>query len=425
MARNPLDHGWTRREFINRSLAMMSTFATVPAFISSSAHALAAADATNPNRPGVPADRVLVVVQLSGGNDGLNTVIPVGQAAYHNARPHLALSESQVLLLDTNEGIGLSEAMRPVYELVQQNNAAVLQGVGYPNPNRSHFASMDVWHRGDSLNHGKGWLGKAFDCELQRKPDANHTMNMVSIGDTAPLATEGKNARAIAFEQPWLFQWLPGRKQEQLANTYNTLSQPTTIPNNPAAALLQRTALDANVAADRIRKATQRESEITFPSNKLARQLELVAAMIKAELPTRVYYVTLGGFDTHANQTWKHQNLLEQFSEAMQAFQKELKITGHSSRVVTFAFSEFGRRVKQNASNGTDHGAAGPAFVFGEHVRPGLIGEHPSLHQLDKGDLIYGIDFRNVYAALLKDWMQLDVRAALGKAYRPIDLIQA
>ena len=197
-------------------------------------------------------------------------------------------------------------------------------------------------------------------------------------------------------------------------------AQPST--DDPAK-FLQRTALDAQVASDRVRKAARQKLETKFPNHGLSRQLKLVANMIKAELPTRVYYVAMGGFDTHAGQSWRHGNLLKQFAESMQAFQTELAATGHGDRVVTFAFSEFGRRVSENASAGTDHGAAGPCFVFGKSVRSGLLGEHPSLTELHRGDLIHTVDFRNIYAALLGPWMKLDTRAALGRSYRPINLI--
>ena len=425
--------GPTRRQFIQGSLAMISTVATVPMFLGGASRVLAATDATNPNLPGVQADRILVVVQLSGGNDGLNTVIPYGDPAYYNARPRIGVSDTDVLQLGgikSPEGIGLHPSLLPIKEMMQQQNAAAILGVGYPNPNRSHFASMDVWHRGDALtNRGYGWIGKAFDNEIQKRPDADHSMNIIAVGDTAPLAAEGKNQKAIAFERQDLFRWLPHSRHKSLGKTYDELNAESvaddvSLSDDPAA-FLQRTAVDAQVASARVRDAARRKTDTKFPGHALARQLKLVANMIKAELPTRVYYVAMGGFDTHAGQGGRHRNLLRQFAESMQAFQNELAATGHAKRVVTFAFSEFGRRVEENASGGTDHGAAGPSFLFGEPIRSGVLGEHPSLTKLDRGDLTHTVDFRNIYAALLGPWMGMDVKAALGKTYRPVEVIRS
>ncbi|MEM6756922.1 MAG: DUF1501 domain-containing protein, partial [Planctomycetota bacterium] len=181
---------------------------------------------------------------------------------------------------------------------------------------------------------------------------------------------------------------------------------------------VRRTAMDAQVASQKVRRAVAADTRTNFPRHGLARQLRSVATMIRAELPTRVYYVTMGGFDTHANQQGRHNQLMRQFAESIAAFQAELDATGHADRVLTVAFSEFGRRVAQNASAGTDHGAAGPVFVFGPNIKDRLIGSHPSLTDLDRGDLKYKIDFRQVYAELLDNWLQLDANAALGQRYR-------
>ena len=206
-------HPFTRRQFLHGSLAMISTVATVPVFLEGASRALAAMDGTSPNLPGVPAGRVLVIVQLSGGNDGLNTVIPFAQQAYHDARPRIGVGDDQVLKLDglaAPEGIGLHPSLLPVREMMQQQRAAIIQGVGYPNPNRSHFTSMDIWHRGDALTQrGYGWIGKAFDSESQRRPQADHNMDVIAIGGEAPLAVEGKQANAIAFERQDVVRWIP------------------------------------------------------------------------------------------------------------------------------------------------------------------------------------------------------------------------
>ena len=434
---------FTRRQFLQSGLAMVSTIATVPTFLSQSAGLLAADTSMRLSaKPGEPDDRVLVVVQLSGGNDGLNTLVPFGLDPYYRMRPRIAVPQQDALPLDERTGIGLHPAMRDIHEMVGEGLASVVQGVGYPNPNRSHFASMDVWHTGDTnptgANRGRGWIGKALDTAQQQQQSQRDTtthhdndetdgLECITIGNDAPLATQGKHVKPVTFQQPELFRWAGRDLHPALSEAYNELHEgeaPGHGPDDPMHYIF-RTACDAQVASQKVRDAVARDTKTRFPSNGLARQLEMVASMVRAELPTRVYYVALGGFDTHANQQWRHQNLLEQFSTSMRAFYRELRATGHDKRVVTMAFSEFGRRVAQNASQGTDHGAAGPLFLFGHAPQAGLIGTHPSLTELDRGDLIYTTDFRSIYRDLLDDWMKLDSRAVLGRAFPSAQVVTA
>lgn len=412
----PDQSAYTRRQFLRSGLAMVSTVSTVPIFLSRSSSVLAQSAGPLPSTPGVPEDRVLVVVQLSGGNDGLNTVVPFGFDAYHKSRSAIRLRDNDLIKLDTNAGVGLHSALRPIEQMIGEGLAGVVQGVGYPNPIRSHFASMDVWHTGDSLaSKGEGWVGRAMDS-LHGREDT--TLSCISLGSEAPLATQGKLVKPVTFEKPEMFRWSGRDLHPALSEGYDRLSRtPAPVDDADPAGFILRTAMDAQVASDRVRKAVDRSPETAFPRTGLARQLQMVASMIRAELPTRVFYVAMGGFDTHANQTGQHARLLAEFSEAVGAFYKELAATGHRSRVLTVAFSEFGRRVKQNASGGTDHGTAGPMFLFGEQVRPGLIGEHPSLTDLRNGDLIHHTDFRTVYASVLDQWMKIDSAATLGKPY--------
>jgi uncharacterized protein (DUF1501 family) len=417
----------TRRQFLTTGLGMVSTLATAPAFLLSSTRTLAQTRSDLSSLPGVPDDRVLVVIQLSGGNDGLNTVIPFGQRAYHVARPQLAVRENDVIKLDEVNGIGLHPSLAPLRELIGEGQCAIQQGVGYPNPNRSHFASMDIWHAGDTMKHGGsrgvGWLGKALDASIDpREDDAG--LACISLGNEAPMAVQGRKVKPVTFERAELFRWAGRDLHPDLSEAYDALHAAPPSRDEDAASFVYRTALGAQVASDKVRQAVSRDSRTPFPGSGLGRQLRMVANMIGAELPTRVYYVAMGGFDTHAGQANQHANLLTQFAEAVKAFHDELKATGHRRRVVTLAFSEFGRRVAQNSSAGTDHGCAGPVFVFGQHVKPGLLGEHPSLTHLDQGDLIHHTDFRSVYAALLENWMKMDATAALGRAFKPADLLR-
>lgn len=415
---------YTRREFLQGSLALMSTLGTVPGFLAQAS----AAPGTPGMRDALNQGRTLVVIQLSGGNDGLNTVVPAGFDDYYRQRGGLAIPSNEVLTLDDRVGIGLHPAMRPIQEMYQEGQATIVQGVGYPNPNRSHFASMDVWHAGDSRaadgHRGVGWIGRAFDHEARR--GQQDCLSCVTIGEEAPMATQGQEVKPVSFSRAELFEWSGKDLHEQVANSYDQIHTGL----NPQSAsdpvdFVYRTALDARAASDRVRQAVNRRPETEFPGNALSRQLQAVASMISAELPTRIYYVALGGFDTHANQSGTHYRLLDQLASSVRAFYRELSAIGQSERVVTMAFSEFGRRVNANGSNGTDHGTAGPVMLFGPKVRSGLIGPHPSLQDLDNGDLKYKVDFRSVYSALLDDWLGLNAQAALGRRFRPAPIFES
>ncbi|MEM8782542.1 MAG: DUF1501 domain-containing protein [Planctomycetota bacterium] len=426
--------GFTRRSLLGAGLTMVSAAATVPGFVSRAGVAMADTSMRVSSRAGVPEERVLVVVQLSGGNDGLNTIVPASRSAYHRARGDLAVGEREVLSIPNgfagaDTGVGLHPMLREVGELMGSGRAAVVQGVGYPNPNRSHFVSMDIWHTASPEKQGstgRGWIGRAFDA-------AGHDaggMACVSLGSEAPLAALGEHSRAVSFSHAETFRWSGADLHPAVAQAYDAaLDTPLTqgassaLDEDPLA-FVQRTALDARAASEKVRKAVAGSAERSFPGSSLGRQLEMVSKMIRAGLPTRVYYVNHGGFDTHAGQRFAHPNLLRQFSEAVSAFQESLELSGDASRVVTMAFSEFGRRVQANASGGTDHGVAGPVFLLGDPVKPGLWGEHPSLTDLDDGDLKHAIDFRSVYADVLGNWLKLDDAAALGRRFRPTGLIR-
>ena len=434
---------YTRRRFLEQGLVLASATATLPTFLSHTGSALAGQLRSDlSSLPGVPQDRVLVVVQLSGGNDGLNTVVPFGADAYHKARRGLAIGDA--LPLDDTQGIGLHPALRQFHELVGRGQAAAIQGVGYPNPNRSHFASMDVWHAGDTDAQGSrgvptGWIGRALDTRMpkpgEQTDDPYQGLAAVAIGREAPSALRAKRARPVTFENANLYRWAPSGKHDALDQAYEALHDRPRAEAMPAAgaaagpdarAFVYRTSLDARASSARIRRAVDTDPQTDFPNHGLARQLKTVAAMIRAQLPTRVYYVAQGGFDTHAGQAGRHQNLLRQFAQSMAAFQRELDATGHADRVTTFAFSEFGRRVSANASGGTDHGAAGPVFLMGDRVKAGLLGKHPSLTDLDRGDLKFNVDFRSIYTALLEDWLGVDAQAALdGRFGKPELFVKA
>lgn len=431
MNSNPL---FTRREFMGTGLVMVSTVASVPTFLRSSALAMTNPADTRPahNRPGVPDDRILLVVQLSGGNDGLNTIPPFASDEYYKARPTLAIPRDKVLKLAPNAGVGLHPDLADLKTLYDAGLLSIIQGVGYPNPNRSHFASMDIWHTGDTRGgKGLGWIGKTLDQVAVKADGTCEPTACVCIGHDSPLAAEGKFVKPINFENAQSFRWSGPDHRAELGPAYDRINRAGILKDLPmtdsgAAAFVMRTALDAQLASDRIRAAVRQNPLTTFPANSLANQLKMVAAMIRAQLPTRVYYVGTGGFDTHANQANNHGRLLGQFAQSMRAFYDELKAIGQQDRVLAMAFSEFGRRVEQNGSAGTDHGTAGPLFLFGPMVKPGLLGEYPGLakSKLQEGDLVYTVDFRCIYAGLMEDWLKADSKKALGQAFQPAQILR-
>lgn len=420
---------YTRRAFLFRGMTLASAAATIPCFLQRSAFAMMRPDDTLVSRPGVPEDRVLVVVQLAGGNDGLNTVIPISDPQYYRVRQTIAVPERQALELAKGSGVALHPQLVGIKDLYDNGLCAVVQGVGYPNPNRSHFASMDIWHTAETSGTGDGWLGRYFDNECQGAPgEQAHDIpgtSGIAIGRTAPLAMQGRLYKPIAFETPDLFRWTGLDLHDSLEAPYTRITSAETdedLAHNPNAQFLMRTALDARLASDRIRKAVESRPLVAYPANDLARQLAMVAAMIRAGLETRVYYVTLGGFDTHAGQggaNGRHANLMSQFSSAVAAFYADLKAQRNDHRVLTMSFSEFGRRVAQNGSGGTDHGTAAPMFFFGPMVRAGVHGGHPSLTDLDDGDLKFHTDFRSVYTDVIASWMKADAKEVLGATFKP------
>ncbi|MGH7130793.1 MAG: DUF1501 domain-containing protein [Phycisphaerales bacterium] len=436
---------FTRREFLSTGLVMASAAVTIPYFLNRSALGMPMPEWGATSIPGVPEDHILVVVQLGGGNDGLNMVVPYGEKAYYNARPQIGIPESKVIKLSKAE-VGLHPSMKPIAEMYDSGMCTIVQGVGYPNPNRSHFKSMDIWHTAETDATGDGWLGRYFDSECcgygkgesgkpddAPKKDANPQIG-IAIGETAPLAMKGRSVSGINFKSPDLFRWTGKDVNKSLTDSYDrinrneapSLTELGADPNSNAA-FLTRTALDAQVSSDTIRRAVATPSRTPYPGGELAQQLKMVAAMINAKLSTRVYYVTMGGFDTHSGQggeNGRHAQLLTQFSQAIKAFYEDLKSSGNDGRVLAMSFSEFGRRVGQNASNGTDHGTAAPMMLFGPMVNAGVANDHPSLTDLDAGDLKYHTDFRSVYATILEGWLKADSKKILDGSFKSMSVLK-
>ncbi len=375
----------------------------------------------------IPEDgRVLVLVQLAGGNDGLNSVVPFENDAYYNLRPNLAIPRQEVI--DLNGELGLHPSLQNFLRLYDEGQLAIVQGVGYPNPNRSHFKSTDIWLTASDSNdiQNTGWLGRYFDLVCPPDEGTDETCvttgpPAIQIGLTSSLALLGKNPKGITLRDPLAFYNLVSRQNDGHG------SDPTPTPQTVAERellFLRETAAAAFEYADDIKTATEKGANtVTYPDTSLASQLAIVARLIAGGLSTRVYIVSIKGFDTHANQKGTHDALLLQVADAIYTFQQDLKNLGLSDRVIGMCFSEFGRRVRENASGGTDHGTAAPMFLFGKPIQGGLYGNHPSLTDLEYGDLKFQYDFRQLYATVLDQWLGFDSAQVLGKSYATLPLV--
>ncbi len=331
----------------------------------------------------------------------------------------LRLGADQVLRID--DYVGLHPSLAPLKALFDDGRMSVIQGVGYPNPNRSHFRSMDIWHTANPTEEAarSGWLGRYFDSQCAGSGPNNQAVGIegtpadpqigVSLGESNRLAMQGEQVTALSFEDPSDYQY-KGPDADAMAALQLGQEQGDEL------GFLTRTAMDARVSSDKVLRAIDGHAPPKdYPRGKFGDGLRTTAAMIRGKLPTRVYYVSLGGFDTHAGQLNKHNQLMQQFAQGVDAFMADMRQQGNSERVAVMTFSEFGRRVSQNASGGTDHGAAAPMFFFGDRVQPGVLGRHPSLTDLDNGDLKYTVDFRQCYAAVLQQWLDTspEVTAAI------------
>ncbi len=429
----------TRREFMRTSMLGAAAAWTLPVFLQKTFLTLDAVAAESLVQTATGKnDTILVVLQLAGGNDGLNTVVPFADDAYHRARPILRIGADKVLKL--NDAIGLNPKLAGLKALYDEGHAAIVQGVGYPNPNRSHFRSTEIWQTASDADRYErhGWLGRYFDSCCQ---GADPTVG-VAIGGSMPQAFMAENPTGVSFSRPEQYKWIGQetggaggsdalfRQLNMPEETVSTAAADTATggsigmvagsARSQASALdfLQRTALDAQLSSDKVREISrQYRSTVTYPRSGLADNLSLVARMIAGGLPTRVYYVSQGGYDTHTAQGNTHDRLLGDLDQALTAFCNDLKQQGNFRRVLLMTFSEFGRRVAQNGSNGTDHGAAAPMFLLGGGTKPGIFGQYPSLTDLNAGDLKYNVDFRSVYASVLEKWLRAPSQKVLGRSF--------
>ena len=444
MKNTPTFH--TRRRFLRTSALGAAAAWTIPAFLEKTFFALdaLAADALTQTVTGKDGT-ILVVLQMAGGNDGLNTVVPFADDAYHKARPRLALPANQILKL--NGYAGLNGKLSGLKALFDEGHLGVIQGVGYPNPNRSHFRSTEIWQTASDADRtaNDGWLGRYFDncC-----PGADPTVG-VAIGEEMPQAFAARTPTGVTFSRPEQFRYrssepTSGRMsaEEFFFRQLNGENGGDEAPADAAdgasiSALsghtksdagnldfLQRTALDAQLSSDKILAVARKyQSTIPYPAGQLAASLSMIARMIAGGLPTRVFYASQGGFDTHAGQTNTHDRLMVEFNDAVAAFAADLKQQGNFDRVLLMTFSEFGRRVSENANGGTDHGTAAPMFVVGGKIKPGLFGKYPSLTDLDHGDLKFNTDFRSVYGTILDGWLKAPSQVVLGRKFPTLAIV--
>jgi uncharacterized protein (DUF1501 family) len=402
----------TRRDFLKSSLAagsLVSWGLTVPRFLSRTAAAAPRAD-----RPGAR-DTLLVVVQLTGGNDGLNTVIPFADPEYAKLRKALRIPTAQVRKID--DAVGLHPSMDGLAKLLEDQALCVVQGVGYPNPSQSHFRSMDIWQAASTdKTLTEGWIGKALK-HLPNPP----SFHLAGENEPAPLALNGSPVRVPSIASLEDFQLKTAAASGADKKQQRAIIEGVAQPKEDKASLIdfvQRTASNTYASSRRLQEVGKNyQPKVPYPNSALANHLKLAAQLIDADLGARIFYVTIDGFDTHATQLNTHANLLRQVSEAMTAFYKDLAARGHKDRLLLMTFSEFGRRAKENGSQGTDHGAAAPMLLVGGKVKAGAVGKHPSLTELEFGNLKHHTDFRQVYAAILDQWLGVSSKEVLGQAF--------
>jgi uncharacterized protein (DUF1501 family) len=388
-----------RRDFLKSSFLTLAAGAGMPGFLGRTAQAA------------IGKGKILVMVQLSGGNDALNTLVPFTNGAYYNARPTLAIGKKDVLAL--NNDVGFHPALKPWMKLWDAGEIGLIQGVGYPNPNRSHFESMAIWHTADpKARDSEGWIGKIAEkygdpfCATNfgnTTPQALRGADIIlpSIGSIDRFQLKIRDEAKPAFDL-MLSEKLEGRAESLRGATNQMLSD-----------------------MDKVQKGiTKYKAGAAYPEDKFAESLRDVARMIAADVGPRVFYTSLGGFDTHAGQPEDHPALLDTLSSAVTAFRADLERQGRADDVIVLVFSEFGRRLAENASAGTDHGKAGLMFAIGKGIKGGLYGAQPDLEKLDDGDPVMTTDFRQVYATALDKWLNIPSRDILGSSFNAIGFIK-
>ncbi|MDB5272325.1 MAG: hypothetical protein JWO58_692 [Chitinophagaceae bacterium] len=356
--------------------------------------------------------RNIVIIQLSGANDGLNTVIPFSNDLYYKARKNIAIPQNNVLRL--TDQAGFHPVMQGFKELYDEGLLSIINNVGYPEPNRSHFRSMDIWETASGANEylNTGWIGRYLDSSCE---ECNNPYLALDLSEPLSLALKGSSKKGIAVNNP---KQLYNQTREPF---FQELNKHAEEHANENVSYLYKTVAETSASAKYIYETSKTYTNVfPYPNHKLAKQLQQVATFIASGLKTRVYYASMGGFDTHVNQLNRQENLLTELSESVTAFVRNLKSVDQFNDTAVLIFSEFGRRVEQNASGGTDHGTANNVFVIAPSLKKqGLYNNMPDLRNLDDGDLKYTVDFRSIYNTLLNNWLQVEsgliVNKNLGK----------
>ncbi|MFD0837120.1 DUF1501 domain-containing protein [Mariniflexile aquimaris] len=394
-----------RRKFLKQSTLASSLF-FVPSFVK-------AFENVALNSLGF---KKLVIIQLAGGNDGLNTIIPFTNDIYYKNRPQLGIQKSNTLLL--NDELGLNENLAPLKNLYDKGYVSIINNVGYPNPNRSHFRSTDIWQTASESNEylTSGWVGRYIDT-YGKIPHAG-----IELDDSLSLIMKGEHLNGIATKDPAIL--FRNNQTPYFKKVLNYQSDAHLSDHNLG--YLYKTMIEANSSAKYIYETTKTySSNIEYPNNPFGKQLKTTAEFINSNLESKVYYVSMGGFDTHAGQINRQSKLLQTYAESIEIFVSDLEKSDTFKDTLILTFSEFGRRVKQNAANGTDHGAANNVFIVGKHLKTaGIYNEAPNLFELDgNGDIKYTVDFRSIYATVLDKWLAVDDKTILNKSFSQLDLL--
>lgn len=381
-----------RREFLK-----ISSLATASLLMPNFLKAMTFEEALEPNQ------KILIVLQFTGGNDGLNTIIPVRNDIYFKERNNIAINNS----LPLNDETGINPALSYFKELHDNGELSVMNNVGYPNPDKSHFRSMDIWHSASKSDEylETGWLGRFLDEECYR---CEHPTQALEVDDMLSLALKGEKNKAFAFKDPKrLYQT---SQEKYFKSLYDHHHDDETVSY-----LYQTLGSTINNAGYIFEKSKAKQTTQTYPNSQLGKDFKTVASLIKSDINTRVYYLSIGSFDTHVNQNERQQKLFGDINEAVKSFVGDMKSNGLFDNILLMTFSEFGRRVAQNASKGTDHGTANQMFFIGGGLKKkGILNPLPDLTRLNEGDLIYSEDFRKVYATVLKNWLKADSSKVLG-----------
>jgi uncharacterized protein (DUF1501 family) len=364
----------------------------------------------------VPAgNKVVVVIQFSGGNDGLNTVIPVRNDIYYKERPKLGITKDKALIV-TDE-VGLNPALEAFKGLYDDGSLSILNSVGYPNPDRSHFRSMDIWHSASASNEyvNTGWLGRYLDAQCKGCDKPTQAME---LDDVLSLALKGEQSKGLAFKDPQKLYNTSNGKYFKDINANHQNGEETID-------YLYKTMSETISSADYIyQQSKAHPTNEAYPATNLGKDLKTIASLIFSDINTKVYYVSLGSFDTHVNQEGQQKRLFTELNDAVKAFTNDLKKNNRFNDVLMMTFSEFGRRVTQNASGGTDHGTANNMFfISGGLKQKGVLNVMPDLADLNEGDLKHKVDFKNVYATVLNKWLGADDKMILGNKFEYLNFV--